>query len=159
MSAGNLAGFDFFDQYFRQLEINERTKATLGDSVDRVMYSGFFVVRSRASEPYFHEDYTSGLGMNALTLMTPVMPISEKGHLLYMSPDEDELVYNYEPGTAVSFGADFYHSTQPFVSPEPYAFLAFTYGTSDSRYWKLISETVGYQGVIYRDPQRGIVAV
>lgn len=157
VTAGNHEGLSFFEDYFRQLEIEAKTKRLLGDHGDLMMYTGFFVVRRQASEPYYHVDYSTGVGMNALTLMTPVFSIGDSGHLLFTAHDGSEQVYEYEVGKAVAFGADFEHSTQPFESNEPKVFLGFTYGTRDPDLWKMISETVTYQGVIYKDPVHGVV--
>ena len=158
ISSGNKVGFDFFDKYFRLLEVERNTKEQLGDHGELIMYSGFFVVRSHSEEPYYHEDYGSEVGMNALTLMTPVMPTGEKGNLLYHDVDGQEQVYRYNQGTAVCFGGDFYHSTEPFESTEPYIFLCFTYGVTNMNLWGAISETAAEQGAFYRHPELGIVA-
>ena len=157
VSASNEQGFAFFDKYFEALEIQERTQAILGDCGELIMYSGFYVIRSETTEPYYHYDYSTGVGMNAMTLMTPVAATGEDGNLLYENMSETESVYKYRPGVGISFGAEFHHSTQPFKSDIPYAFLCFTYGLRDADQWDLIAETVTEQGVMYRHPIRGIV--
>jgi hypothetical protein len=157
VSSGNLKGFAFFEKHFGNLKVEEKTKIVLGDCGDLIMYSGFFVIRSQMAAPHYHHDYSIGVGMNALTLMTPVSPIGAQGHLLYEDLDGEERVYEYSPGMAISFGGDFHHSTQPFHTDAPYCFLCFTYGVRDSEQWDLISETVTEQGIIYRHPELGIV--
>lgn len=157
ISSGNRAGFSFFEKYFEILDVEQATKDVLGDCGQLIMYSGFFVVRSRMTASHYHCDYSEGVGMNALTLMTPVTRVGASGHLLYEDLDGEEQIYEYAPGTAVSFGADFIHSTQPFQATAPLCFLCFTYGVADSAKWDLIAETVAEQGVIYRHPEQGIV--
>ena len=144
---------------FAELGIEQKTKAVLGDFGDLIMYSGFFVVRSKTTAPYYHYDYSTGVGMNALTFMTPVFATGTIGNLLYTNSVDEEAVYRYEQGRGISFGADFHHSTQPFSSVQPYVFLCFTYGVCDPEQWPLISETVAEQGMLYRHPSRGIVSV
>lgn len=157
VSSGNRKGFSFFEEYFHKLKIEEKTKAVLGDCGDLIMYSGFFVIRSHMTAPHFHYDYSEGVGMSALTLMTPINSIGVAGHLLYEDLAGDERTYHYSPGNAVAFGANFAHSTQPFESETPFRFLCFTYGVKDADRWDLIAETVTEQGIIYRHPQMGIV--
>lgn len=159
ISSGNETGFEFFDKYFQLMKVSEKTKKELGDHGDLIMYSGFFVVRSHTERAYYHEDYADEVGMNAFTLMTPIVPTGSKGNLLYHDVDGNERVYRYQPGKAVCFGGGFYHSTEPFESDDPYVFLCFTYGVTDQGMWHVISETAAEQGAFYRHPQRGIVAV
>ena len=159
ISSANDTAFDFFDEYFNKLGIAEKTKELLGDCGELIMYSGFFVVRSHTSSPYYHLDYSSEVGLNAFTLMTPIVETGEVGNLLYHDAYGDEQVYKYSRGTAVCFGGDFYHSTQPFESKEPYAFLCFTFGVNDMELWDHISDTAADQGLMYRHPTRGIVKV
>lgn len=158
ISSGNQAGFAFFDKYFEKLKIQQLTHDQLGDHGELIMYSGFFVVRSHTEKSYYHEDYSTEVGMNAFTLMTPVKPTGEIGNLLYHDSQEEEQVYKYEQGKGVCFGGGFYHSTEPFESVDPYVFLCFTYGVTDSELWRSISETAAEQGAFYRHPQLGIVA-
>ena len=157
VSSGNEKAFDFFDRYFRELGVAEKTQQILGDNGELIMYSGFFVTRTHATDSNYHQDYSDGVGMNAFTLMTPIMATGEKGNLLYKTVDGEEQVYRYQTGTAVCFGSDFLHSTEPFQSDTPYAFLCFTYGVRNKELWPRIAETVAEQGLLYRHPQDGVV--
>jgi len=157
ISSANAAGFAFFDKYFKKLAIVKKTKKLLGDCGELIMYSGFFVVRSQTTNPYYHVDYSANVGLNALTLMTPVTPTGETGNLLYHDVDGKEKVYKYSRGSAVCFGGNFYHSTEPFESSQPYVFLCFSFGVTDMELWDSIAETAAEQGLMYRHPTRGIV--
>jgi len=158
ISSANAAAFDFFDSYFDKLGVVEKTKELLGDCGDLIMYSGFWVTRSHAEKPFYHVDYSAAVGMNAFTLMTPVTKTGEVGNLLFHDAYGDEQVYKYSQGTAVCFGGDFYHSTQPFQSDETYTFLCFTFGVTDIALWEdSIAETAAEQSKLYRHPTRGIV--
>lgn len=159
ISPGNEAAFAFFDKYFEKLDIVQKMQELLGDHGELIMYSGFFVVRSHTSEPYYHLDFSTEVGLNAFTLMTPIVETSDRGNLLYHDAYDDEQTYKYSRGTAVCFGGNFYHSTEPFESPEPYVFLCFTFGVTDMTLWDLIAETAAGQGLMYRHPVDGIVKV
>lgn len=157
ISSGNAEGFAFFDKCFEELGVAEKTKELLGDCGELIMYSGFFVLRSHTREPYYHVDFSGEVGLNAFTLMTPVNQTGETGNLLYHDQHGNEQVYRYSQGRAVCFGGDFYHSTEPFESSDPYAFLCFTFGVSDGKLWDAIAETAAEQGLMYRHPLRGVV--
>ncbi len=159
ISSANVAAFEFFDRYFHELNVVQQAQSQLGDLGELIMYSGFFVVRSDMTEPYYHVDYSDGVGMNAMTLMTPIAATGEKGNLLYTDLSGSERVYRYVPGKAVAFGADFWHSTEPFDSSTPYRFLCFTFGVRERRLWEMIAETVAHQGLMYRHPELGLVHV
>ena len=159
ISSGDATGFAFFDKYFDKLGVVEKTKELFGDCGELIMYSGFFVVRSHTTNPYYHIDYSAAVGLNAFTLMTPVTQTGEFGNLLYHDANGEEQVYKYSRGKAVCFGGDFYHSTEPFESPEPYVFLCFTFGVTDMEIWDSIAETAAEQSLIYRHPTRGVVIV
>ena len=107
VSAGNHAGFEFFQKYFDELNVAKLTQGILGDCGELIMYSGFFVIRSHMTASHYHHDYSTGVGMNALTLMTPITSVIGDGHLLYHDLQGNEQVYEYALGKAVSFGARF----------------------------------------------------
>lgn len=157
ISSSNTKGFAFFDEYFDKLGVVKKTKQQLGDCGELIMYSGFFVTRSHTTKPYYHIDFSSAVGLNAFTLMTPVTQTGDVGNLLYHDAYCEEQIYKYSRGTAVCFGGDFYHSTEPFESTEPYVFLCFTFGVTDLELWDFIAETAAEQSQIYRHPSRGIV--
>lgn len=156
ISPSDRNGFAFFDRYFDKLGVADKTREVLGDDRELIMYTGFFVVRSFSEDTYYHIDYSGDVGLNAFTLMTPVMQ-TRVGNLLYHDIKGEEQVYQYSRGKAICFGGDFYHSTEPFESPNPYVFLCFTYGVTDMEIWDSIAETAATQSKLYRHPTRGIV--
>ena len=156
ISAGNESAVDFFQGCFDRLQIAKRTQELLGDHGELMMYSGFFVVRSESHETYYHVDYSKEVGLNAMTLMTPVFETGESGNLLYHDTDSVEQTHRYQTGRAVCFGGDFYHSTEPFKSDKQYVFLCFTFGVRDINKWDSIAETVTGQGLFYCHPVNGL---
>lgn len=156
ISAGNEQAVNFFQESFDKLKVAEQTHKLLGDHGELMMYSGFFVVRSESHDSYYHEDYSKEVGLNAMTLMTPVFPTGTRGNLLFHDTEGVEQTLRYQPGTAVCFGGDFYHSTEPFKSDQPYVFLCFTFGVRDMDLWDSIAETVTEQGLFYCHPTNGL---
>ena len=131
MSSASKETFDFFDNCFEELKIEEQIRKVTGVEYPIVMYSGYFVVRSYGTASHYHVDYRD-CGINAFTLMTPIQ-IDENastGHLLYKDVFDKEVVYRYRKGKAILFGSDFLHSTEPFKSEQKFIFLCFTFGTN-----------------------------
>lgn len=158
VSAAAKETFEFFDTCFNDLEIAEKTKRVTNLDFSLIMYSGFFVVRSYANAPHFHQDYTR-TGINAFTLMTPVQinETADDGNLLYVNIMGQVIKYNYKKGKAITFGSDFIHSTEPFKSNEKFIFLCFTYGCTDLAVWDKIKDTAAYQGISHRNPNGDII--
>ena len=158
ISAASKGSFQFFDSCFQDLEIENKTKDIAGLGFPLIMYSGFFVVRSYATAPLYHQDYSKKCGNNAFTLMTPIQidESVDSGHLLYKNIFQKESKYRYKKGKAIAFGSDFMHSTEPFESKQKYVFLCFTYGSTDPTLWNEIKRTVADQGVAYRHPNGNI---
>ncbi len=153
VSAASKSTFNFFEQCYQSLEIEFKTQAVTGLEIPLIMYSGFFVVRSFATQTSYHHDYFNS-GIQALTLITPIQlgNNNKTGHLLYKDNQQKECVYKYQIGKAILFGSDFLHSTQPFESQERCIFLSFTYGSTDLQAWKEIKKTAANQGIAYRHP-------
>ena len=159
ISAASKESFRFFDSCFQELQIENKTKTVARLGFPLIMYSGFFVLRSYATAPYYHEDYSKKCGLNAFTVMTPIQidDKADSGHLLYKNIHQTESKYRYKKGKAIVFGSDFMHSTEPFESKQKYVFLCFTYGCTDLTIWEEIKRTVTEQGISYRHPNGNIV--
>lgn len=124
------------------------------------LFSAYYVVRSRCSQPFFHYDYPEEVGLNALTLMTPLSDFKERDsfQLLYhkaavespFQPLGDGTApparYAYKKGRAIIFGGRFRHSTEPGAAHEDdgvHAYLCFTFGTDRDEHWPTIYRTIG----------------
>lgn len=158
VSAASKESFQLFDSLFESLDVKNKTKDVTGVDFPMIMYSGFFIIRSFATAPVFHQDFTKNCGSSAFTLMTPVQidETSDKGHLLYKNVFQIESKYRYKKGKAVVFGSNFLHSAEPFKSKKKYIFLCFTLGSKDMTEWKEIKKTAAVQGIAYRHPNGNI---
>lgn len=63
--------------------------------------------------------------------------LREDGRLDEGDPGSEVRRYAYKKGAAVVFGSKFMHSTEPGAgrNGEPYAYLCFTFGTTDMAAW------------------------
>lgn len=163
-----------FQSIFRRCELEQHLASHVDCRHGLQMYSAFFVVRSRCDAPNFHVDYASGVGVNALTLITPMRPYPTPAsgfHLLYEQVAEpntaqgedgpDGLIrrYEYVYGKAIVFGAGFKHSTEPGRShgDEPQSYLCFTFGSDKPELWPLISQTIDSQSRVIARPDGALV--
>ena len=126
--------------------------APLIDSKRVRLYSCFYVVRSRCSDPNYHTDWPDAVGNNAFTLLTPIEDYTtENFQLLYEDRAGSRLQYRYRTGEAICFSSHFVHSTEPGRSApdsngRPHVFLCFTFGSDKEEHWPIIAPTInGYQ--------------
>ena len=149
-------------QTYRYFERELFQKLNLGEPFDRLidtarairLYCPFFVVRSRCEETFYHVDFEPGCGTNAYTLMTPLedMTAMDDGHLAYLDASGRSSIYRYEKGTAIVFGASFYHGTQVVAGGPPRALLCFTFGSDKEKYWPEIRKSIYYQSRVLCTP-------
>jgi len=112
-------------------------------------------VRSRCEEHNWHADYEHGVGVDAVTLITPLQDYAELDsfQLSYLAGAghcEEEAFrrrYVYSKGRAIAFGDRFMHSTEPGAGRDgqQHAYLCFTFGTSDPVRWPAIAKTLNTQ--------------
>jgi len=112
-------------------------------------------VRSRCAEHNWHADYEHGVGVDALTLITPLHDYAEQEsfQLSYLSGDGHSADaafrrrYVYSKGRAIAFGDRFMHSTEPGSGRDgqQHAYLCFTFGTADPVRWPAIARTLNTQ--------------
>lgn len=158
VSAASKESFAFFDECYRELEVERKTRDAAHLDFPLQLYSGYFVVRSYGEASHFHHDYTAECGVRAFTMMTPIQidDGTETGHLLYKDVFQVERKYRYRKGKAITFGGNFIHSTEPFRSKQKFIFLCFAYGTKDMAVWGDIKKTAARQGISYRHPDGSI---
>ena len=172
ISADDATTYEQFERLFRRLNLEETLGAVVQPSLQQLrMYSAMFIVRSECAQPFFHSDWADELGVNALTLMTPLADYRERAsfNLLYGQHDEqapddnassfappagsEEARYQYRKNTAICFGAAFRHSTEPgraHADDGVHAYLCFTFGTDDPAHWPLIASAIGGQSRVCR---------
>lgn len=141
--------FDRFAAIFDEMGIAEQLAPVIDLDHSVRLYSCFFVIRSRCSQPNMHTDWPQSVGTNAFTLLTPLEDYqTDNFQLLYEDSFGDVHQYRYRAGEAICFGSDFVHSTQPGRSLDgrPHAFLCFTFGSDKQEHWPAIAPTInGYQ--------------
>ncbi len=186
ISVDSAATHAAFERLFERTGVAARLAPHVEHSAGLVMYSAFFVVRSECASPNFHVDYAREVGLNALTLMTPLDDVDDSGgfQLLYneSEPTDARLYgargladappppppppgpvrrYAYRRGKAICFGAGFRHSTEPGAAADrdaPHAYLCFTFGTDRPEHWPAIARTIdGYQSRMLKRPDGAFV--
>ena len=154
-SVDDQATYDIFARLFERLHLEQTFAGIVRLRGHKLrMYSAFYVVRSRCTQPHFHVDYENGVGVQALTLMTPLAEYRALDfQLLYgqapagaPKPEGRPVRYTYRRGTGITFGALFRHSTEPGTAHAEdglHVYLCFTFGTDQEEDWPAICRTIG----------------
>ena len=150
-SPNTLKDFKLFNEIFIKFNIEKVIKEGLKLNSNLVVYCGFLVVRSRCEAANFHTDWIE-TGLNAFTLITPLVAQGEDLGLLYKKSDSTVGKYLYKPGEAIVFSEGFIHSSMPTSSNRKIVLLSYTFGTDDMALWPSLSKTIGTQSNIIRLP-------
>jgi len=152
ISQNSIKIYKVFLSTFKKLSIEEKLKTYIDYENEIIMYSGFFVTRSKCTSPNFHMDWTAETENNAFTLITPIIHPENGPNLIYVNCDGTVSTYRYRKGKALTFGTNFVHSTEPRLSNERSVLLCFTFGTDKIEHWPAISKTAETQGNLLRLP-------
>lgn len=162
ISVDDERSFSAFAEIFAQTGLADAVRPLVDHDDSVVLYSSFYVVRSRCAAPNLHADWPDAVGTNAFTLLTPLDNYaSEDFQLLFETwgaePGERAAGlhrYRYKTGEALIFGSHFMHSTEPGRSADggPQVYLCFTFGSDKARHWPAIAPTIsGYQSRFLSD--------
>jgi len=151
ISPNSAAGFAIFQLAFDRLGIAAHVEPYVDIEKAVRLYSGFLVVRSNCTEPYFHTDWAK-TNNEAFTLITPVTDNATGFGMLYKTLTSKIAEYDYKVGEALILGDHFIHSTRPGASDQPVVLLSFTFGTDKMEHWHKIIQTAGYQSKLIRQP-------
>ena len=156
ISVNNLASYDYFLQYFEAMELNDIFKQIIDVDSKIVVYSIFFVVRSKISSHTWHIDFENGTNVNGFTLLTPLQSKSQI-HLAYKDMNDNTNQYEYKENIGIVFGENFLHSTDITFSHNKEVVFCFSFGTDKMRDWEYIKETAATQGEHYMHPVLGFL--
>ena len=151
ISQSDLRSYEYFEDLFRRMRVAE----TVADNVDYdksiVLYSGFFVTRTRCSSPDYHRDWVE-CENNAFTYLGPVSSNCGELGLVYQNARGQQGNYAYRIGKGLVFGDHFLHATAPGEARATTVLLSFTFGTDRMDKWDNIARTAAAQGMFYRQP-------
>ena len=147
-----------FISIFDRLGLAQQFAPVVPHSERLRMFSALYVVRTECRTSSIHSDWAAAVGTSALTLITPLgeCAVDENGgfQLAYERGGDPRSTregaangvelssYEYKPGKAIVFGADFRHSTEPgraATTDKPHAFLCLTFGTDEMVKWPVIA--------------------
>ena len=114
-----------------------------------IMYSGFFVVRSKASASHFHVDWSNTTHNNGFTLITPLIQPNDGINLLFKDKFGSPKPYAYKSGKCIAFGSNFIHSTDIGTSSKPSILLSMNFGTDSMKHWDEMLKTISGQSLFY----------
>ena len=156
ISVNNLASYNYFHPLFEKMRLNDIFKKIIDVDSKIVVYSMFFVVRSKITTHNWHVDFEAGTNVNAFTFLTPLQNKSNV-HLAYKDVNENSNRYEYKKNVGIVFGENFSHSTDIASNESPEVIFCFSFGTDKMRDWKYIKRTAATQGEHYMHPTHGFL--
>ena len=100
-----------FERLFRATGIETFFRPLVDHAFKLVVYSAFYVVRACCEAPNFHVDYSRSVGVNAITMMTPLEDYAEQ--------DSFNLLYKASPNPDRSPNPNPNPNPNPSPSPNP----------------------------------------
>lgn len=163
VSVDDAAAYEHFERLFHRMRLPERFASVVPHTSTLRLFSAFYVVRSRCTEPSWHDDYFRSVGTDALTLITPLHDYEETSsfQLLYRTGVESleggegtTRRYVYRKGRALVFGSRFEHATEPGAGRdgEAHVYLSLTFGTDEQARWADIGRTLETQSRLLVQP-------
>ena len=157
ISVNNLDTYHHFLPCFEEMELINIFRSIIDFESRIVVYSIFFVVRSKISGHNWHVDFERGTNVNGFTLLTPLQDANQI-HLAYKDRNENIKRYEYKKNVGIVFGENFLHSTDIAFQDNQEVIFCFSFGTDKMRDWKYIKETVATQGEHYTHPFYGFLS-
>ena len=154
ISVNNLASYNHFLPHFEKTGLNDIFKKIIDVDSKIVVYSMFFVVRSKITIHNWHIDFEAGTNVNAFTFLTPLQNKSHV-HLAYKDINDNSNRYEYKKNVGIVFGENFSHSTDIASNESSEVIFCFSFGTDKMRDWKYIKRTAATQGEHYMHPIHG----
>ena len=151
-SANSFRSYGVFRACFERLGLSRIVSPFVEYERRIILYSGFFVTRSKCDGHDFHVDWVEETQNNAFTFLTPLIHPRGAPGLLLRDVCGEVRSYEYAPGRGIVLGAGIEHSTDMGASDTPSVLLSLTFGTDKMEYWDAISRTVLGQGNLIRLP-------
>lgn len=99
ISVDDKESYEAFHSIFTQLKLPERLAPLFPHSDGIQLYSAFYVVRSQCSAHNFHVDYKPEVGVDAMTLITPLQDYEETDtfQLSYIGHEDGMYASEFQP--------------------------------------------------------------
>jgi len=155
VSVDNLETYNHYLDYVRRLGLLDLFSRIIDFDDSVIVYSIFFVIRSKCNDHNFHVDFIKGGNTNAFTMMTPIDRPTVP--LAFKTSDGKLREYLYAQNEGIAFGEGFWHSTGIGEDNAPQALFCVSIGTDKERDWDKISETTAYQSHHFMHPKKGFI--
>ena len=155
ISVNSKSSYDSLLPYFDDMDLSNVFKNIIDVDSKIVIYSIFFVVRSKIEEHTLHVDFQPGTNVNGFTLLTPLQDKNDV-HLFYIDKENEKRRYRYKRGVGVVFGENFIHSTDLRIDGgSREVVFCFSFGTDKMTDWEIIKQTAANQGLYFMHPKNG----
>lgn len=112
ISQADAAAFAFFDGLFAELDLARQFAPHIAFDRAPVLYSGFFVTRSRSAGGGWHHDWIDG-NNDGFTMIAPISANCAEIGIFYQDFRGEERHHTYRRGKGLVFGDRFHHATAP----------------------------------------------
>ena len=155
ISVNSQSSYDSLLPYFEDMDLTNVFKNIIDVDSKIVIYSIFFVVRSKIESHTLHVDFQPGTNVNGFTLLTPLQDKNDV-HLFYIDKENKKRRYRYKRGVGVVFGENFIHSTDVRIDGgSREVVFCFSFGTDKMTDWEIIKQTAANQGLYFMHPKNG----
>ena len=155
LSVNSPSSYEHLLPYFDEMKLTEIFQHIIDVDSKIVIYSIFYVVRSKILNRNIHVDFQNGTNVNGFTLLTPLQDNGDV-HLFYKDINNKKRRYRYKKGIGVVFGENFFHSTDlRLEGGNREVVFCFSFGTDKLSDWEIIKNTAASQGEYYMHPTKG----
>ena len=155
ISVNSQSSYDSLLPYFEDMDLTDVFKNIIDVDSKIIIYSAFFVVRSKIESHHLHVDFRRGTNVNGFTLLTPLQDQNDV-NLFYVDENKEKRRYRYKKGVGVVFGENFLHSTDVRIEGgKKEVVFCFSFGTDKMTDWEIIKQTAAIQGQYFMHPKNG----
>ena len=155
VSVDSLSTYYHLLPYFDEMDLTNIFKHIIDIDTRIIIYSIFFVVRSKIRSYNFHNDFHKGTNVNGFSLLTPLQ-VNSSLNLAYYDINGKKRRYRYKKGIGIAFGENFIHSSDITTEEnDEEVIFCFSFGTDKMRDWDVIKTTAAEQGNHYMHPRDG----
>ena len=155
LSVDSISSYNHLLPYFEHMGLRDIFDSIIDADQKIVVYSIFFVIRSKIPTHKWHVDFTNTTNVNGFTLLTPLQKKSNI-RLAYKDLNGNIQHYEYKKDVGIVFGENFSHATDLTRKDQNLEVLfCFSFGTDKLRDWPQLSKTASSQGRHYMSPRTG----
>ena len=155
VSVDSISSYNYLIPYFESMRLRDIFQSIIDVDQKIIVYSIFFVIRSRIPTHKWHIDFVKTTNTNGFTLLTPLQK-KNNIRLAYEDVNGNIQYYKYKKDVGIVFGENFEHATDKTKKiRNKEVIFCFSFGTDKMRDWPKLQVSVTNQGNHYMHPIDG----